>query len=270
MPRDFHLSNASGHPNPSIRGTDRSSDSRGGRPKADADRAAGERRWNPHGGEHVGGLDLAGRAGGARGHRHPVEIEGDDGGLGLQPGHAQTASCWAAARPRRRKSPTSGVAARRPCFQPVAQAPHPRALRRPESGLRGRGRRAEAGDAGAHSRCRRGAALLPAACDQRIGRGSSSSRDQRADALGAPILCPERVRRSAPSALMSTEFVPRPGPHRRAGARPRHAPGARPRQSVEQRRSRCWRASARPSSARHHRRTLLKCGKVDQSVAGHR
>ena len=34
----------------------------------------------------MGGLDLAGRAGRARGHRDPVEVKRDHGGLGLDAG----------------------------------------------------------------------------------------------------------------------------------------------------------------------------------------
>ena len=50
----------------------------------DPDRALREPRFDPHGRQHKGRLDLPGGAGGSRGHRDPPEIEGNHRGLGAK------------------------------------------------------------------------------------------------------------------------------------------------------------------------------------------
>ncbi len=167
-----------------------------------------ERRRNPHGGKDMGGLHLAGRAGGARRHRDALEIEGDHGGLGLhafdrkkrrirQPlgfgaeNHRLGRDRAAVRLPAGRAAPA--------CARPPPQAHRALRLRPPRT-----------------PRCRRHSRCRPACRAPGRRRGSADRRNgcprwRRTSAptpFGPPILCADSVIRSAPSAPISQGMRP--------------------------------------------------------------
>ena len=164
---------------------------------------------NSHGRQHVRGLDLAGGAGRARRHGNPLEIEGNDRGLRLHAATARTAWCWAAVRRSAPKTTRSGEADLRPASS-RSRSPAMRAASAREFRERRRvpPRRSAAMPA-TFSVPARAPRSWPPPLISGAGNGTAASRRTSAPTpLGAPILCPESVRRSAPSALISQGILP--------------------------------------------------------------
>ena len=164
-------------------------------------------RRNSHGGQHVGGLDLARGTGGTRGHRHAFEIEGDDGGFGLHPGDGE----------QRRIGQPLGLGAEnddvgRRCLERRPRAGRASAIMRALSAARPSRAAAAAAPKPAMPATFSVPARSPRSWPPPLMSGVEGSAASRLISaptpLGAPILCPEMVRRSAPSALISHGIRP--------------------------------------------------------------
>ena len=123
-----------------------------------------------------------------------------------------------------------------------------------------------------HSRCRRGRRAPARRPDQRIGQMHRLERRISAPTpFGPPILCDGNGHQIGPERIdIARQLARPPGPRRRAGDRPPHAPWWRLPQPVEGRRSRCWRASAnRSGRPRRTQPSASPARQIDAAVGGY-
>ena len=196
------------------------------------------------------GRDLAGRAGRAGRHRDPVEIERDQRGLGLDARAPRTSVVLGSRAASAPKMIASGVIGAQAALRAgragaaMSAASAARSPQPPQPPRRSRRCRR-------HSRCRR-ARRAPARRRGSAGRRCATLSSRRTSAP-TPLRAADLVRRQrqkigAERLDIAAASARPPAPHRHAAGRPRRARARPPRRPAGSRRSRCWRASARPAT----------------------